>query len=469
VAAAKSRANNPRLVVVGLDGLPFTLAQRLLAEGYMPNLARIAGGGTFQQMDSVVPTVSSAAWTSFNTGVQPGKHGLYGFVHRHSDSYMVDICSTAIISRKLIPELVSEAGGAAFSMNVPVTTPPRKVNGVMIGCFLSNDLNRVAEPRSEAAYLKSMGYRIDTDPILARRSKRDMLSDIRVTTERRFDAALHYLEDRPWDWFHVHVMGTDRLNHFLFAKGLDGSAEFGRDFLECYRYIDAQLARLLDRLGDEVPLVLLSDHGFTKIKQEVQLSRWLVDQGWTVLGGGKVGHPFDFDPTRTRAYTVIPGQLFINLRCREPGGIVAPEDYQATRDELARDLLTLRDPQGNPVIRRVMKREEVFWPAGQRGPEPRMSQDRLLNGDPVFGRAPDLVALEHPGYDLKMGLAKTVTFETTELEGMHTTNDATLITRGLALPAGRPHLVGLAPLLLRQLGINPPDDLDDQVWNKEPL
>jgi len=264
-------------------------------------------------------------------------------------------------------------------------------------------------------------------------------------------------------------MGTDRLNHFLLAKGLDGDPEFGRDFFDCYQYIDSQLGRLLERLSDETPLVLLSDHGFTRIKQEVQLSRWMIERGWTVLGGGPVRHPLDFDAARTRAYTVIPGQFFINLRGREPGGTVAPGDYPAAREELARDLLTLCDPRtGEPVIRRVLRREEVFWPAGRCNPDPQMSQNELLHGDPVFGRAPDLVAVEHEGYDLKMGLAKTVIFETTALEGMHTTGDAVLITRGVALPPGRPHLVGLTTVLLRQLGLDRPADLDDSLWDKEP-
>jgi len=465
VAAGRHK---PGVMIIGLDGLPFTLARRLIAEGHTPTLGRLASQGRLLQMDSVIPTVSAVAWTSFLTGVQPGKHGLYGFVFRDPKGYDIDICSTRIIRRKLLPEIVSEAGRTAFSMNVPVTTPPRPVNGIMIGCFLSANLDTVAWPREEGAYLKSVGYRIDTDAALARKSTSGMLDDVRQTTERRVTAALHYLAARPWDCFHVHIMETDRLNHFLLARALEGDGEFAQAFFDCYRYIDAQVARLVDAVDEDTPLMIVSDHGFEPIKQEVQLSRHLVDRGWTVLGGGPVRHPLDFDPSRTRAYTLIPGQIYVNLRGREPGGIVPPEEYEAVRSAVAKDLMDLKDPaSGAPVIRRILRREEFLWPAGRRGPCPDMPLRERLFGDPVYALAPDLVAEGHCGYDLKMGLARQVCFERTELEGMHTVHDAALLVRGMEAPAGlatasprragRPSILQCASMVLGRLGLAAPD------------
>jgi predicted AlkP superfamily phosphohydrolase/phosphomutase len=449
-------------MIIGLDGLPFTLARRLIAEGHTPTLGRLAREGRLLQMDSVIPTTSAVAWTSFLTGVQPGKHGLYGFVFRDPAGYDIDVCSTRIIRRKLLPEIVSEAGRTAFSMNVPVTTPPRPVNGIMIGCFLSANLDTVAWPREEGAYLKSVGYRIDTDAALARKSTAGMLADVRQTTERRVTAALHYLAARPWDCFHVHIMETDRLNHFLLARALAGDKEFAPAFFDCYRYIDAQVARLVDAVDEDTPLMIVSDHGFEPIRQEVQLSRHLVDRGWTVLGGGPVRHPLDFDPSRTRAYTLIPGQIYVNLRGREPGGIVPPEEYEAVRSAVAQDLLDLTDvaQATGPVIRRILRREEFLWPAGRRGPCPDMPLGERLFGDPVYALAPDLVAEGHSGYDLKMGLAKAACFEKTELEGMHTVDDAMLLVRGMEAPAGRPSILQCASLVLGRLGLAAPD-MDD--------
>jgi len=455
------RRPSPGLMVIGLDGLPFSLAERLLADGTMPALAHVVDRGWMQQMDSVLPTVSCVAWTTMLTGVQPGKHGLYGFIHRRAASYEVEVCSTQRIRRKLLPELLSDAGRTALSMNVPVTTPPRPINGVMIGCFLSNSLETVAWPRQEGAYLASMGYRIDTDAAAARRSVRGMLDDVRRTAERRVTAALHYLEQRPWDCFHVHLMETDRLNHFLLGRALGGDAEFAPAFFAAYRELDAQVGRLLEAAGEETPLLVLSDHGFEPLRREVQLSRWLVERGWTVLTGRPVGHPLDFDPSRTRAYTLIPGQVYLNLEGREPRGIVPRRDYFAVRESVARELAELRDPDtGQQVIERVWRREEIFWPSGQGGPQTGATPEALLEGDATFGLAPDLLAEGRSGYDLKMGLGKSALFETTELEGMHTRRDALLAGRGLAAPRGRPSIVGCLAMILKHLAVDAPPDLD---------
>ena len=72
-----------RIFILALDGTPYTLLKRLIAENRMPNLKRLAENADFKQMDSVFPAVSSVAWTSFMTGSHPGKHGIYGFVERN--------------------------------------------------------------------------------------------------------------------------------------------------------------------------------------------------------------------------------------------------------------------------------------------------------------------------------------------------------------------------------------------------
>ena len=446
-------AQSPRVAVLGLDGLPWSLAQRMMEDGIVPNLASLARESAAGPLDSVAPTVSSVAWTSFNTGVQPGKHGLYGFVKRAPGSWDIGICDTGDIARPMMAEAVSQSGGAAFMMNVPVSTPPREIDGVMVGCFLSSDLDRAVTPPAEAETLRSLNYRIDTDPMLARRDKAAMLEDIRATVTARIDAALHYIKQRRWDFFHVHVMATDRLNHFLLAQALNGG-ELGEAFFDCYRFIDGQVGRLLAALGD-APLVVLSDHGFEPIEREVQLSQWMVSAGWTAPAEGGAKHPLDVCPARTRAYHVIPGQFFLNLEGREPQGVVPLEEYAAVRQELKSDLLALTDPAtGEAVIDRVWMREEIFWGEGQDGPDGAMTSEAVATAGGAFGRAPDLVAEPASGYDLKMGLGAQEVYVTTQLEGMHTRRDATLMTRGVDIPqAPRPWIAGLAAPVLGAIGV----------------
>jgi predicted AlkP superfamily phosphohydrolase/phosphomutase len=206
--------------------------------------------------------------------------------------------------------------------------------------------------------------------------------------------------------------------------------------------------------------VVLSDHGFCPIKSEVQLSHYLVERGWTALAKAQPEHPIDINPETSKAYTLIPGRIYLNVRGREPGGIVAPEDFAEVREELARDLLELRAPNGDPVIKRVYKREEVYWPEGAHGPEPDIPLSQLLRGAGAFGRGPDLVAVPYDGYDLKMGLGASNIFLRTELQGMHTYHDALLIARGVELPEGRLNIMQVTKYLMKALGVEPPEDMD---------
>lgn len=449
-----------RLVVLSIDGVPYTLLRDLIERAELPNFARLASEVGLRQMDSVQPTVSSVAWTSFVTGTQPGKHGVFGFVDRRPGTYEVTIPLSTSVKSKTIWEVLSEAGRRVFGMNVPVTYPPKRVNGVLIAGFLAPGLDKVATPSEVSTYLKSIGYRIDSDPLLARRDLDRWLPDLFQTLDRRLEALFHFLSREPWDYFHAHIMGTDRLHHFLLGRYLAGEAPYAEEFLRFYRKLDSCLGELLDRLPDETALVVLSDHGFCPVKSEVQLARWLVEEGWTTPVEGTPKHPLDISPERSKAYCLIPGRIYLNVRGREPGGVVPPEDYPEVREELAQALLQLRGPDGEPVIRRVYRREELYWPEGAHAPDPEMPLEALLRTDSAFGRAPDLVAVPHDGYDLKMGLAATELFVSTELEGMHTYDDALIMARGVDLPEGRFCIWHLTRRLLGTLGVEPPEDMD---------
>ena len=446
-----------RLTILSLDGVPHGLLLRLMDQGHMPALARMCEKhGRPRTMRSVLPTVSCVAWASFATGRNPGKHGIYGFVDRKPGSYEMRLPNGAAMHGPNLWEILSRAGKRVFGMNVPSTYPPRPVNGVLIGGFLAPSLAKAAYPPEVASYLRGIDYRIDSDAAVARESKERMLKELHVTLARRAKAMFHFLDQEEWDFFHTHIMGTDRINHFLLRTAEQGDPKFAPAFAEYYRAVDSVIARLLDRLGRAAPLIIFSDHGFCPIRHEVQLARCLVERGWTTPAARVVG-PFSFDPTRSKAYCLIPGRIYVNLRGREAEGCVRPEDYEQVRQAVADDLLRLRDPQDRPVIRTALKREELYWPAGRRGPgEPVDPTAALL----PYSMAPDLIAHPHDGFDLKMGLNSPAIFVDTELEGMHTYHDALCLARGVNLPEGDLEIRQLAGAVLETLGVPADDDMD---------
>ena len=167
-----TRRGSPRVLVVALDGVPFTYVQRLFEAGELPNLRAIAERGPMAQMDTSIPNVSSVAWASFMTGMNPGKHNIYGFLDRHVGTRKTYIPTSRDVRAPTILDRLSEAGLRVFSMNVPVTYPPRPANGIVIGCFLSPNLEKASPSPEVHETLRGLGYQIDADPWRARRDKR---------------------------------------------------------------------------------------------------------------------------------------------------------------------------------------------------------------------------------------------------------------------------------------------------------
>ncbi len=449
-----------RVILLSIDGVPYSMLSRFLEAGHLPNFARLAQKAPLRQMDSVHPTVSSVAWTSYITGKQPGKHGVYGFIDRKPGTYEMSIPSSASITSKTIWEILSDHGLRVFGMNVPLTYPPPQVNGILIGGFLCPTVEKVAYPAQLSDYLKSIDYQIDSDPMLARESKERMLPNLHQTLDARMEAMFHFLAQEPWDYFHTHIMATDRINHFLIEKYEQNSQKFAQEFVKFYQKIDSYLGKLMDTLDSDCSLVVMSDHGFCPIINEVQLSRYLIEKGWTVPADPPQPSPLAIDPAKSRAYNLIPGRIFVNLKGREPAGIVAPEEFEQVRDELTKDLLSLRAPNGDQVIKQVFKREELYWDADSHQLDPKMPLDKLLSSQTSFGKAADLIAIPFDGYDLKMGLAAPQTFVKTQLEGMHTYHDATIMAQGVELPKERFSIINVASCVFRALGLEPPADLD---------
>src|SRR5947207_3976676 len=157
-----------RAVVLGIDGVPHSLLLKLISSGIMPNMARLVEAGTLGRMQSTLPSVSSVAWTSFRTGLNPGQHGITGFIDRRPRSYKTYLPTTNNILVPTIEEYAQNFGLKVFTMGMPVNYPPVKLkNGISIGCFLSPSVEKGVFPPSALADLKEIDYQLDVNPGLA--------------------------------------------------------------------------------------------------------------------------------------------------------------------------------------------------------------------------------------------------------------------------------------------------------------
>lgn len=435
--------SNLRVVVISLDGVPYSFVKARTAAGDLPNFKRLLDNGSLQRMNSVQPCVSSVAWASFMTGKNPGKHNIFGFIDKKPGTFETFVPTAVNMTSATLWEILSRAGRKVFVMNVPGTFPPRPVNGILIGCFLSASLQSSAYPKAVAAELKKLDYQIDARAALARKDLDRFARECHHVLLKRVDVMLHYLAKERWDFFQCHIMETDRMNHFFWEHAETGGSRHAQTFFEFYRRLDDCLGAIARKLDAETELLILSDHGFGTIKKEIYLNRYLVAAGLLKF---KTTSPQSLQDMHAEslAYSLIPGRIFINLQGREPGGTIAPERYEWARAEVTRALFECKDPEdGAPIIRTVLKREEIY------------------HGDQLPAAA-DLIAVPHAGYDLKGDVSKTVLGEKTALAGMHTFDDAFFYVRRHAIhPAREKFWIGdVAPTILQMMNVAVPADMD---------
>jgi len=153
-----------RLVVLGLDGMEPTLVEKFMAEGKLPNLARLKKEGTYARLRTTTPAISPVAWSSFMTGTEPSKHNIFDFLSRDPRTYLPDLSSARIGKpkrtlalgkylfplskpeirgmRKSVPfwKILGEKGIASTILRVPITFPPEKFKGHLLSGMCAPDL-----------------------------------------------------------------------------------------------------------------------------------------------------------------------------------------------------------------------------------------------------------------------------------------------------------------------------------------
>jgi predicted AlkP superfamily phosphohydrolase/phosphomutase len=401
-----------RIIGIGLDGFPYSLAQELMAEGIMPNLHRLAERGTMKKIKSVFPTVSGVAWSAFQTGENPAAFDVFGFVELKPD-FELAIPTAANLKAPTLWEKLDKAGKEFAALGIPMTYPAPEVKGFMVSGFLAPHLDERAVSRPEVlAKLRETNYQIDIDPGVAIESPHQFKEDLTAVSEARQRTALALLREQDdgteWDFFFLHVMDTDRINHFLWRGKTGSSSQEDGFFWDFYRKVDDFLGEVVDVLGDDDELLVCSDHGFCELKWEVQLNRWLKHQGYLEYNNDPELGYRAIQPG-SRAVSLVPGRVHLLTESAWEDGAVSDKEYEPLRQEIIAKLRAMRHPEtGDVVCKQVIKKEEVF-------------------DGPYADRAPDIMIDPCDGYDLKAKLGAGHLFEKGPRTGMHTYDDAMLL------------------------------------------
>jgi predicted AlkP superfamily phosphohydrolase/phosphomutase len=278
-------------------------------------------------------------------------------------------------------------------------------------------------------------------------------------TDRRFKLAEHFAETKPWTFFAMVEMGPDRMHHG-FWKYMDPEHrkhepgnEHENAILDYHRHVDSLIAGLLEHADEETVVFILSDHGAKRLDGGIRINEWLRREGLlaTLREPEEVSSLRDVgvDWPRTTAWGEggYYARVFLNVKGREPEGVVEPEEYEAVRADLTRRIAAIPDDAGDPIPTAVYTPEELY--------------------DDPQGVPPDLVVVFG---DLRWRSVGTIGGD----EGIQTLendtgpDDANHAQDGLYVAAGPgieasgrvdAHLLDITPTVLELLGIEEPPGL----------
>ncbi|MCX6640515.1 MAG: alkaline phosphatase family protein [bacterium] len=365
---------NRRVLVIGMDCFTpqFVFDQW---KDKLPNLKSLQDRGLWGKLESTIPAITVPAWMSMMTSKNPGKLGFYGFRNRANHSYAdLFFANSLAVKEPTVWDILGQHDKDSVVISVPQTYPPKPIKGCLMGCFLTPDTDSEftypAELKDEI--WKNVGeYIIDVKDFRTD-DKVNLIKQIYQMTARRFATVRYLMDKKPWDFFMFVEMGVDRIHHGMW-KHIDPTHpkyepgnRFEQSILNYYKYIDDEIGTLLQKVGDETVIMVVSDHGAKKMDGGINFNDWLIQEGYLTLKEKPEGivqlknKNIDFSKTKVWGSGGYYGRLFINVKGREPEGVIEPQDYERFRNELIAKLVALTDPDGKNIGTKVFKPEEIY-------------------------------------------------------------------------------------------------------------
>jgi predicted AlkP superfamily phosphohydrolase/phosphomutase len=401
----------PKVLLIGLDGGTLDVILPLIKEGRLPVISRLMKNGSYGVLQSTIHPITYPAWSSFMTGKNPGKHGIYDFYKLDKNDYKMKFINASFRNGRTLWKILSDNGKKVGIFNMPVTYPPEKVNGFLIsGLGTPASKNNFTYPEDLYGELvDKFGEYLLLDTAPGGRSKEQFLNRLIKITEDTINISKYLLKGNNIDLFAVVFSTTDIVSHFfwhcmdpshpLFTRG--ENQKYGDAVSKIYEQIDKGIGELIDCFSEAPIVIIMSDHGFGPIKKVINLNNWLRENGYLKIKNSlhnnfqniltKMKYRYqlskkwksridrlipslrknldsyislgNIDWKNTKAFNVgVFGNICINVKGQWANGIVkSGTEYEKLREEISGKLKELKDPEDEErIIERVYKREEIY-------------------------------------------------------------------------------------------------------------
>lgn len=502
-----------RVLIIGLDGATWDVLDPWIKDGTLPNLAKLRQSGSWGSLFSTIPPLTAPAWSTFVTGKRPGKHGVFHFIKLFDEDRgsgdKPQIVNARSIKSSTLWDIVAHHGRKVGVMNVPMSYPPRPMNGLMITCFLTPRHAPVFTYPPELSgqltdYVIDLERFVDLKPYQGPRDEAviaptlTMMQEFRDMTDKRANTALSLMASNPWDVFMVVFTSTDRMGHYLWPyhrtpnpaddPKIQQLCQAVRDH---YIRLDEIIGQLLHQAGPETTLIMMSDHGMgLRAAKRVHFNNWMQKQGWLVAAKPgnnhngpnpddwlrKLGIPRDkvgrlvrripglmrtrmvrtatqsrsleIDTGQSQAYCVPMYDMLTGVKINQEG-----ERKEALRQEISQRLEQLVDPEtGEHIVQQIFKGSDYYQ-------------------GPHAENIPDMIVMIKPEYSCGHNLGHYSSFVTKMSAPLNRGNhrmNGIFMAYGPQVQANPSPLDNLmiedvTPTILYLMGLPVPSDMDGRV------
>lgn len=496
------------VVVIGIDGGTLDLIIPWIEQGHMPVLGSLIEEGTSGELKTTYPPLTCPAWWSLSTGKNPGRFGSYHFWQVAPRSYEIRRSKSYGPGTNMeLWDILNEADLRCGIINNPIMFPPARIRDYSVaGCFASvkSDYTYPADFRKILDEVAG-GYELDS---LTGESRTDeeTAEDCNRVLEKRRKVICHLLaeEDRP-EFFLGVLTESDRMCHRLLNRVGKGDAlgeSSERLLVEFFRALDSAIGDMVDAVGNDNYVIVMSDHGFGNRDRGFYVNEWLQQEGYLTLKTGAAGGHlksrarrgvssaltrlrlrdlvrawvprslltklapagnvegegeaiYDYiqngliDWSKTKALALQDGLIYLNTEDRPEGIVSFGDEYEALRSEMIEKLGNLTDTEtGKPLKTEVRRREEIY------------------EGD-FMAEAPDIyLAIENYGIASFPNIRGNGELMGPLALAGHRQNGM-IIVRGPDVKVGEKlqgaQIIDLAPTILHIMGVPVPDDMDGRV------
>lgn len=499
----ENRNNGKEVIIIGIDAGTFNVIEPMVRKGELPNLEKIMKNGCWGNLESTIPPVTVPAWPSFATGSNPARHGLYEFMKRRPDEDYYRVVDASDMKGKTLWSVLSKYGKKCIVVNVPFTYPPEEINGLLISGSGTPDVESdYTYPKELKNILNKKKYK-PFIPLRRKGSREEWIKTVYDIENKMKKITLELIDKEEWDFFIMVFVGTDKLEHRFWGymdkdhihhdKGL--VKEYGSVIPDYYKDIDNFIGQLLRKFSDST-IFIMSDHGMDKYEYRFRINNLLREMGFLEIKTGaeriSIGKllrrmgitgtkldvffqklklkrivrlvpekyrrkiPYtegisiregDLDFNKTKIYSPIYCQIYMNLKGRDIHGIVEKDDYNQLRKQIY-DILKNYKYNGKNVIDRIHFKEEIY------------------NGEYLI-EAPDIVYTTSNEFESVDALTKGSIMEPiTEPSGHHRL-EGIFLSYGPDINSGSnikdAKIYDIAPTILHLMNVPIPEYMDGKV------